>query len=193
MGKFNLSDRRDEIEALVVLSQNGDKAAFSEIYEIMVDPIYKYIFYRVSDDDVEDLLANVFVKVWQGIGKYKTKQGKFFTAWVFRIAHNIVIDYYKRNSLRDIVELDETLTADGEKVNPSFLANRGLDAGLVRKAIASLKKAYRDVVVYKFISGFSNSEISEILGKSEGSIRVLQFRALAALREKLEKLGIDGF
>ena len=186
----NLNIRGEEVEKLVELVQDGDHEAFSRIYDIFIDPIYRYVYYRVNSADAEDLVETVFLKVWENIRQYKPKK-KSFSAWVFRIAHNLVVDYYRAAKDRNFEELDMQIADQDRQHNPIKTVQNILDNQTLKIALRKLKKPYRDLVVYKFINELSNREIAEILGKSEGSLRILQFRALKALKKELADMGIS--
>lgn len=186
----SLNLKGEEIEKLVVMVQNGDHLAFSKLYDIFIDPIYRYVYYRVNSADAEDLVETVFLKVWENIRQYRPKK-KSFSAWVFRIAHNLVVDYYRSAKDRNFGELDIHIPDQDRLHNPIKNVQNTLDNQNLKKAISKLKKPYRDLVVYKFINELSNKEIADILGKSEGSLRILQFRALKALKKELADMGIN--
>jgi len=190
MNTENLNDNREEIEALVRMAKDGDHHAFAKLYDYLVDPIYRYIFYRVNDVDAEDIVEQVFLKVWQYLGKYKQKKGKYFKAWVFRIAHNLIIDYYRSSKDRHYEELNETLPDHTNDNDPVYSVESNLNNINLKKALKNLKRPFQDVLVYKFINELSNAEIAQIIGKSEGSIRIIQFRALSALKAELKHMGI---
>jgi RNA polymerase sigma-70 factor, ECF subfamily len=190
MIKKESKNKNEEVESLVILAQDGDTDAFSKIYDVFVDQIYKYIFYRVKNEDAEDLVENVFLKVWENIRQYKPKQ-KSFSAWVFRIAHNLVIDYYRATRDKDLEILDETLPDHTREHNPIRVVEGKLDNQFLKIALFKLKKQYQEIIVYKFINEFSNTEIAELIGKSEGSLRILQFRALKALKKELNEMGVS--
>ena len=179
----------EEIERLVILVQKGDQDAFAKIYDLFIDPIYRYIFYRVKDEEAEDLVETVFLKAWENIRQYKPGN-KSFSAWIFRIAHNLVIDHYRANSNSTNVELDDNLPDHKREHNPIRSTENILHQRSLKKALACLSKKYQEVIIYKFINEFSNEEIAKIMKKSEGSIRILQFRALKALKKELEEMGI---
>ena len=187
MAKSNLKERASEIEELVVKAQNGHHDAFSELYDIFVDPIYRYIFYKVNREDVEDLTETVFLKVWEHLKKYK--HGKHsFSAWIFRIAHNLVIDHYRKS--RPVDELDFDVTDHKREHNPIKTTGDKIDQEILGRALKKVKPQYQEIVIYKFINEFSNKEIAQILNKSEGGVRILQFRALKALKRELNEMGI---
>lgn len=190
MDGIDLNNKKEELESLVAAVKEGDKDAFSKIYDIMINPIYRYVFYRVKERDAEDLVENVFVKVWVNIHSYKSRPNKTFSAWVFRIAHNLVVDYYRKAKSQEVAELSPQIPDTRREHNPIHSATQMLDNRNLKMALKALKKPYQDVVVYKFINGFSNEEIAQIMKRSEGSVRILQFRALKILKDELHSLGI---
>lgn len=180
----------EEIEALVKKVQmKADQEAFADLYHYFVDRIYRYVFYRVKSEDSEDLVEMVFVKAWENIRQYK-RANRTFSAWIFRIAHNLVVDYYRASKDR-VEELDFQYADSKDEANPVKLAELSLTHSSLKKAISKLKKQYQDVVVLKFINELSNKEIAYLLGKNEGTLRILQFRALRALKEELKKEGVE--
>lgn len=178
------------IESLVKLAQEGDREAFARLYDLFIDPIYRYVYYRVSLVDAEDLVETIFLKMWEHIRQYK-RQKKSFSAWAFRIAHNLVVDYYRANKDKMYEELTSNIPDQDRRHNPVKVTEGNLDKEMLKKAILSLRKDYQDIIVHKFVNELSNKEIADILGKSEGSLRILQFRALKALRKELEEFGLD--
>jgi RNA polymerase sigma-70 factor, ECF subfamily len=175
-----------EIDALVVAAQEGDKEAFAEIYDAYFDKIYRYVFFRVKPEEVDDIVETIFIKSWVNLEKYE-KRDVSFGAWLFRIAHNAVIDY--RRAHRQILPIDPRLEDESIDAAPKRQTEQSLAAKEVREAISELKEPYRQVVTLKFLLGLSNTEIAEILGQREGNVRVLQFRALKDLKGKLGEKG----
>jgi len=188
MGDIN--SKRERIEALVREVKDGSHDAFSELYDIFIDSIYRYVFYRVKNEDAEDLTETVFLKVWENIRSYKEKKDTYFSSWIFRIAHNAVVDYYRASKDRTVEEIDVSIPDMNREHNPLRKIERHLDQEVLRSALNRLKKGYQDVLIYKFINDLSNAEIAEVLGQSEGSIRILQFRALKALKQEFEQMGV---
>lgn len=186
-----LKQKEGEIEALVLECQDGSHQAFERLYELFVDPIYRYIYYRVNAAEVEDLVETVFMKVWEKIHQYKPKKKTTFSSWIFRIAHNLVVDTYRAQTDRHVEELDPNLMSEDGIADPKSATQQALDQGTLRSALSRLKKPYREVLIHKFINDLSNKEIADILDKSEGSLRILQFRALKALKKELEDEGIS--
>lgn len=191
MSVGDLNEKKEEIELLVKKVQKGDQEAFSTIYDYLVDSLYRYIYYRVnSTEDAQDLLETVFLKVWENIRGYKSTNNTF-VAWVFRIAHNLIVDYYRASKDRQVDELSMDIVDQDRRHNPIKATQQVLDQKVLKMAIAKLKKKYRDIIIYKFINDFSNQEIVDILGKNEGNLRILQFRALKALKKELNEMGVN--
>lgn len=178
-----------EIEALVVKAQKGDADAFGKIYDHFIQSMYRYVFYKVNDKDVEDIVETLFMKAWENIGKYKNQKQKSFRAWIFRIAHNLVVDYYRMN--REHSSLDPRISDKKRESDPADMAQLSLNNDYLRSAINNLKPNYQQIILLKFINELENPEIAKILKKSEGSVRILQFRALKALKQELEQMGIS--
>jgi len=191
MVKNDLNDKKEEIEALVERVKEDDHEAFAVLYDMFVDPLYRYIFYRVGSDEAEDILEIVFMKVWENIHKYVPGKSTF-SAWIFRIAHNLVVDHYRVNSGKEVQELSETLPDMNREHNPIRTTELSLNNDLLKLALSKLKKKYRDVLIYKFINQLSNKEIAHIMSKTEGGVRILQFRALNSLKIELEAMGVKG-
>ncbi len=162
-----------------------DPAAFAQLYNAYVEKIYKYIYYKVGNaPDAEDLCEQVFLKAWEAIGRY-TWCGYPFSSWLYKLAHNIVVDHYRTK--RDALPLSDILsTSDEPIVDPEAALNLTLDAAELADAIAQLTGEQRQVIALKFIEGYDNSEISYMLNKKEGAIRALQYRALRSLQGILE-------
>lgn len=189
MSEEEVKIKESELEALVYSAQEGDQNAFAKIYDNFIDQIYRYVYYRVQSEDAEDIVETVFLKVWENIKQYKPQQ-KSFSAWVFRIAHNLVIDHYRSAKDKIHDELSPDLPDLDRQHHPIKVTQDRFDNVVLKKAMVKLKREYHEIILYKFINELSNSEIAEILGKSEGSLRILQFRALKALRKELEELGV---
>jgi RNA polymerase sigma-70 factor (ECF subfamily) len=127
----------------------------------------------------EDLASEVMLKVLESIKKYQFK-GTPFSAWVFRIARNRLIDLHRRRKRHGEVNLTEPLAA--MQIGPQTLAERALDRGQLQLALRHLTDEQRQVIVLKFIEGFDNASVARVLGRSEGAIKSLQHRALNSLR-----------
>jgi RNA polymerase sigma-70 factor (ECF subfamily) len=190
MSEKDLKSRQREINKLVESVQKGSQESFAELYDIFVEPIYKYVFYRVKEGDAEDIVENTFLRVWEGIKSYQLKKNKTFSSWIFRIAHNLIIDHYRSTKDREYSPLNEMQPDTTREHNPIRKAEDYFDQVNLRVALSNIKKKYQELIVYKFVNSLTNKEIADIMGQSEGSLRVLQFRALKALKEELDKIGV---
>jgi len=170
----------NELEELLNSAREYDPRAIARICEHFLPKIYQYVFYRVNGrEDAEDLMNEICLRV---INSIRNQQGSF-TAWIFRIASNMVTDYYRRRAVRRNVELREnTIEAVEDKSN---MPDKLLIQEEVKQALLHLTEEQQQVIILKFIEGYENDEIAVMLGKSVGAIRALQFRALTSLRNLL--------
>lgn len=179
----------EEIEKLVEKAQNGDTASFAALYDFFVDPIYRYVYFKVKKDDALDLTENIFLKIWENLGSYRRSDGRAtFSSWVYRIAHNVVVDHYRTS--KEYAELDVNTADDKRHNDPVQITEQKLGREVLKKAVSKLKRAYQQVILLKYINELENHEIARIINKSEGSVRILKFRALRALKEILENMKI---
>lgn len=161
-----------------------DREAFAALYDSHVDQVYRHVYYRVSSKvDAEDITQEVFIKAWKAVDKYK-KTGAPFVAWLITIAHNLIVDHYRsRKKLISLEEVEASCQAD-EK-SPEEKAEVSFNKSYARDAILRLKGEKQKVILMHFIDGFSYGEIARALDKSEGAVRVIQYRALNDLRYML--------
>lgn len=163
--------------------QKRDPEAWAEVYEKYFSRVYRYIALRVGDrTEAEDLTGQVFLKAVESIKSFKWR-GVPVSAWLFRIAHNQVIDYWRRSKGKSHSPLEEWLVSDD--MDPVLEAERSLDINQVVKAVGQLTQAQREVIELRFAGGLSTAEVAKVLGKSQGAVKVLQHSALAALRKRL--------
>jgi RNA polymerase sigma-70 factor (ECF subfamily) len=173
-------------QALLERAQQYDAGALSELYDRYAPKIYSYILYQVSDERLaEDLVANVFSKMLVAIQASKAWQ-QSFVSWLYRIAHNVVVDHFRRFKHAGNLPLDERLiSADPD---PGSTVEHMLSHEAVKSAMGALTQDQRTVIVLKFFEGLSNVEAAQVMGKTEGAIKSLQYRALGALRRELEEV-----
>ncbi len=166
---------------LVQLATKRDEAAFSELYNHYVEKIYRYIYYKVGDaSEAEDLCGQVFLKAWEAIERY-TWTGYPFSSWLYRLAHNLVVDHYRTH--RENLPLDDAIVTREEPIDPEVALLNSIQAQELRQAISQLTGEQRQVIHFKFIEGYDNAEIARMMNKKEGAIRALQYRALHSLQE----------
>lgn len=177
-----------DIDVAVLAAQDGDKEAFAQIYDHFFDPIYRYVYFRTAPSEVDDLVEVIFIKAWMNLEKYE-KRDVNFSAWLFKIAHNAIIDH--RRLHRPLFEVKEEIEDESEKAAPKELTEKSMLSKTIRSAVDELKEPYKQVVTLKFLIGLSNAEIAEIMNEREGNIRVIQFRALKELKNILNKKGLE--
>ena len=168
--------------SLVDRAVAGDTNAFGELYARNLDAIYRYIYYRTGhQQDAEDLAEHVFIKAWEALPGYRD-YGHPFKSWLYRIAHNVVIDHHRRQRTQD--ESIQTAFAELHEQEPATALGeviRSEDMAHLAQAIASLSSEQQQVIILRFVEGLSHAEIAHILGKNEGNCRMIQHRALVVL------------
>jgi RNA polymerase sigma-70 factor (ECF subfamily) len=177
---------RDASEShLITKAKERDSEALSELYRRYADAVFRYVYYRVGDREVaEDLVGDVFVRALEGLPSYQDT-GSPFDAWLYRIAHARVVDYYRRQETRRTASLDERL-AGGGGADPYRLVAHRDDVRHAWRALIHLTDSQQQVIALRFIAGYSVAEVAKLMGKTEGAVRALQHRALASLRRLLE-------
>ncbi len=175
---------REPEDWLIQRAIEYDKVAFASLYDMYIDRVYRHVYYRVSNRvDAEDITQDVFIRAWKAIGKYK-RTGAPFMAWLTTIAHNLIVDYYRAS--RKLVSLEEEeASGQADRSSPEEVTEATLDQAYIREAVLKLKGEKQKVVLMRFIDGLTYSEIARALNKSEGAVRVLQYRALNDLRSML--------
>ena len=186
MLKSGLSNK--QIEELVLKAQNADIDAFGKLYDHFIDAIYRYVYFKVGKDEALDLTENIFLKVWENLKSYK-KGDKHFSAWLFRIAHNTVVDHYRLS--KESLSLDLDLPDNKRQNDPVVLTEQRMGSENLHRAIGKLKKKYQQIIILKYINELENQEIARIMRRSEGSLRILKFRALKALKQILEDMNVN--
>lgn len=169
------------IDRLIARSRAGDPRAFGKLYDIFADRVYAYARSRVlTVQDAEDVTETVFMKAWEAIASYDNR-GLPFSAWLFRIARNVVVDGYRRES-RTVPTVEITAaetTPDRTRVDEQVIARLGAET--VQVAIGKLTEEQAAVVTMRFIWDMSLKDVADALGKTEGAIKALQHRAMRAL------------
>ncbi len=183
-----------EEHALIERARHGDRSAFGELYDRYVDDIYRFVAFRVGDEDVaEDVPSDVFVRAMIALPRYEPRQA--FLAWLYRIARNAVIDRSRQASRRVETALTEpmaeTLVASSREGDPEFSAVARERRERLRAALSTLNADQQDVLVLRFIAGLSAEEVAAVLRKRASAVRGIQMRGLRVLRKSLplEDLG----
>jgi RNA polymerase sigma-70 factor (ECF subfamily) len=181
--------RRDDngrVRVLVERAQNGDRLALEELYLLHFDRIYSYLHMSVgSRHDAEDLTTQTFVKMLEAIGRFQWRSVPF-SAWLFRIAHNLAMDHFRANR-RWQPEEEVPETAQGEESSAEEQALVSLGQTSMLTLIERLSPEQRQVLTLKFVFRFSNAEAAAILAKTEGAVKSLQHRALASLQKHVSR------
>lgn len=176
---------------LLFRAKNKDPEAFSEIYDLYVERIYRFIFFKVANaEDAQDLTSEVFLKTWQYIND--GKEVKNLNAFFYKIARNLVIDYYRKKSLS---QTNVSLENENENLEGQIKAAKSETENLetklamegVEKKLRELKDEYREAIILHYVDELSIKEIAEVLDKKKGAVRVLLFRALNTLKDLMDE------
>ncbi len=173
-------------QSLVQQAIAGDAEAFARLYDSFVDRVYRFLLFRVNDQALaEDLTSQIFLKVLENIERYQPRDLPF-GAWVFRIARNTLIDYYRTHKDTVSLDADSDTLADG-LMELDGIIEQQIESKQIREALDRLTEDQRQVLTLKFMSGLTTHEIAQVMEKRPGSIRALQMRGLQALAEILGK------
>jgi RNA polymerase sigma-70 factor (ECF subfamily) len=185
---MNSIDSRQE-RALIRSSIEGDSDAFESLYLHYMERIYRYIFFRVGDEaQAEDMTEEVFVRVWEALPKYKLGESRF-TSWLYTIAHNLVVDHYRRRNPTSI-SMDEVTRYPDRRNLPERIIGRKQEFEILAHSIMQLEDLEQQVLLLRFVEELSHREIAKIIGKSQTASRVIQHRALKALRILMARRGV---
>jgi RNA polymerase sigma-70 factor, ECF subfamily len=171
-------------EEILARASAGDRDAFGMLYERYVERIFNYVYYRTGNvNDAEDLTARVFQRAMNHIVNY-TDRGVPFSAWLYRIAHNLVANWHRDRSRRQEIPLsDAPIVAKGDHPETSLVHTEQRESLL--KLIRSLPAERQTLLILKFVEHYSNAEIGAIMGRSEGAVKSLYHRTLLALRDEI--------
>jgi RNA polymerase sigma-70 factor (ECF subfamily) len=185
---LNQRTSAQELRRLVEQAQRGDRHALEELYLLHFDRIYSYLHLSVGNrHDAEDLTTQVFVKMLESIGNFRWRSAPF-SAWLFRIAHNLAMDHFRANKRWQLEEeVPEPDPGEGSAAEEEALESIGRQSML--QLIEKLSPEQQQVLTLKFVFNFSNADAATILDKTDGAIKSLQHRALASLQRQLERSG----
>ena len=174
------------VRGLVDRAQKGDRGALEELYLIHFDRIYSYLHVSVGNrHDAEDLTTQTFLKMLESIGKFRWQSAPF-SAWLFRIAHNLAMDHFRANKRWQPEEEPPEPDPD-ESTSAEANALHSIGRKSMMELIEDLSPEQQQVLTLKFVFNFANAEAATILGKTEGAIKSLQHRALVSLQKQLER------
>lgn len=164
----------------------GKPEALGELYDLYADKIYSYIYHRVGSTDLaEDLTGQVFMRMLEAIRTGRAWRTSF-SGWLYRIAHNLVIDHYRRKGRATFVDLDEVTPVQARHGDPLQAAEMTLDRQRLRAALSQLTEEQAQVITLRFLEELSIAETAEIMGKTQGAIKAQQYRAVLALQRLME-------
>lgn len=177
-----------EDEELIKDAAGGDNDAFGILYERYVRKIYNYIYYRTGNvNEAEDLTARVFHRSYNHISNYD-QRGVPFSAWLYRIAHNLVANWYRDRSRKKEVVLEDHIPSKFHFDFPENALETNQENEKLLSAIRKLPSERQQLIILKFVEGLSNAEIGVIMRRSEGAIKSLYHRTLESVRKEVEKL-----
>lgn len=163
------------------------KQSFTILYDQHITKIYRFIYLKVdSSETAEDLCSDVFIRVWKGFSNIESKQIENPQAFIYQIARNVIADHYREKSKTKIVAIEEIAESTNSAEEEVIVS---LEMDQIRKTLLKLNEDYQNYVIWRYLDELSISEISQIVGKSQDSVRVGIHRALQALRRELEKQG----
>lgn len=170
---------------LVERAQAGETEAFGRLYDHYSDTVYRYIYYRVGGKaTAEDLTSETFLRALRRIGTF-TWQGRDFGAWLVTIARNLVADHFKSSRFRLEVTTGEMLDANEVEPSPEDCVLEALSNESLLRAVRKLNPQQQECVTLRFLQGLSVAETARIMGKNEGAIKTLQYRAVRTLARLL--------
>lgn len=181
-------------EEILTRASKGDREAFGLLYERYVERIFNYVYYRTGNThDAEDLTARVFQRAMNHIHNYRDR-GVPFSAWLYRIAHNLVANWHRDRSRKQEIPLEDlpVLPAKGDHPERNLVRSQEQEALL--RLIRRLPPERQNLLILKFVENLSNAEIGQIMGRSEGAVKSLYHRTLLALRDQLgdQNISLEG-
>jgi RNA polymerase sigma-70 factor (ECF subfamily) len=183
---LNLSELEYNEEEVLALASRGNRDAFGRLYERYMERIFNYVYYRTGNPhDAEDLTERVFQRAMNHIHNY-TDRGVPFSAWLYRIAHNLVANWHRDRSRKQEIPLDDLPILPTKGDHPEQNLVRSQEQESLLRMIRKLPPDRQNLLILKFVENLSNAEIGAIMGRSEGAVKSLYHRTLLALRDHLE-------
>jgi RNA polymerase sigma-70 factor (ECF subfamily) len=174
-----------DVDRLDVLAAQHDRASFEVLYRRYLDRVYGYAFYQLRDHhDAEDATERTFLAALRALPQFRD-EGATFRAWLFRIAHNTIVNARRSRSRRRTEQLPEVVEPAAPNADPAGLVVEADERRRVMRAVAELPDDRREVVLLRFVDGLSSREIGQVMDRSEGAARVLLHRALRDLAARL--------
>ncbi len=181
-----------ESDSVLIARAKEEPEAFGLLYERYVDRIYNYVYYRVGNhQDAEDLTARTFYRALKHIARYQDR-GAPFEAYLYRIAHNLVANWYRDNERRQFSFYDQVTVSAPERDEPAAVAEMKDERETMLQAIRRLPPERQQLIVLKFVEKMSNADIAQVMERTEGAIKSLYYRTLAELRGELVREHVVG-
>jgi len=175
-----MDEQREQDAQLLARALAGDAAAFGDLYERYLDAIHNFVFYRMNgQEEAEDLTEAIFLRAWQALDKNPPREAPF-RLWLYRIAHNAIVDHYRLR--KDQVSLESATHLSDPVEGPEAFVTRQERTDTLKQMIQQLKEDHQQVLSCRFIIGLSHAETAVVMDRSEEAVRALQYRALGALR-----------
>ena len=182
-----MTKRKSSEETLLDLAIAGNEDAFGELYKLNIEKIYNYIYYRTGNrNDAEDLTSRVFQRALKHITKYK-KTNVPFSAWLYRIAHNLVANWYRDSKRKKEVPIEDHRYLPTKADIPEKQIEKKQEVEGLMQILHELSHDRQMLLILKYVEDLTNKEIGQIMGKSEGAIKSLYHRTLNELREVIMK------
>lgn len=173
------------LPGLISKAQEGDTESFGKVYDHFFLPVYRYVSFRAPAETVEDIVSEIFVKVWEKLHTYKVQRGVPFGAWLFRIARHTVIDTYRAQRGIVVGEVPEEIMDTDELNRADTDVKRKDTLSIVQKAVDALPNRYREILVLSYIAELPHREVARVLRLTEGAVRILKMRALRKFEQNL--------
>jgi RNA polymerase sigma-70 factor (ECF subfamily) len=176
-----------EDNQLIKLAKDGEAEAFGELYERHVNAVYRFLYARLDNSmDAEDFSEEVFLRAWNSVPNYR-ERGVPFLAFLLIIARNVLIDHYRKNGRSPQQITIEDIQLRDTNPEPSEVSTMNLKNQEIRQALGRLRDDYQEVLVLRFLNDMSPNETAQVMKRSTGAVRVLQHRAIVALRKTMEE------
>ena len=177
--------RMKEKILLLKIRTKKDSAAFGELYDLYVEKIYRFVFFKINNkEEAEDMVSDIFLKVWNYLIENRKKEVGSFSGLIYRVARNSVIDFYRQRANKQECSLDSVVLMADDDNYEKIEINHEVEQ--IMKVVKKMKQEYQEVLLLRFVEDLSTSEISVILDKSNTNVRVTLHRATKKLKELLE-------
>ena len=180
-----MGDWHEDSDSALLARIKEDPEAFGLLYERYVRRIYNYVYYRTGNHhDAEDLTARTFYRALKHVSRY-VDRGVPFSAWLYRIAHNVVANWHRDRSRRQVISIDDLVMPVRSLDNPATVAEEKDKQDMLLQVVSRLPPERQQLLILKFVEQMSNAEIAGVMGRTEGAIKSLYHRTLVALRGEL--------